>query len=363
MITAGDDYPIHQTPEPIAYAGSDRNFYDRYFFNGYSADGSLYIAAAMGFYPQLDIIDGAFCLSIDGIQHNLRASRHMYGERMELSVGPISIEIVKPLNVIRLRVADNDSRITADLTFAARHQPIEEPRFTRRNGTRMLMDVTRMTQNGVWSGAVTKDGQQILLDSKNIMGTRDRSWGVRPVGAAEPQPPVGGSLAQFYFLWAPCNFDNHACFAHTNDDAKGEPWNRRGVIAPLDGDPQEADKQALTIAYKLGTRRAASAEFELGKNRKLTLSPSGFNFYMTGLGYSHPVWGHGMDHGESDFAYDTIDLASVGDNDPTNLHIQALSKSVLKDGNEEHVGVGVLEQMLVGPHEPSGFKEFLDVAK
>ncbi|MEM1151334.1 MAG: hypothetical protein AAGI03_12375, partial [Pseudomonadota bacterium] len=35
MLTEGDEYPIHQTPEPVAYAGSDRNFYDRFFFNGY----------------------------------------------------------------------------------------------------------------------------------------------------------------------------------------------------------------------------------------------------------------------------------------------------------------------------------------
>ena len=35
-LSKGDDYPIHQTPEPVAYAGTDRNFYDRYFFNGYS---------------------------------------------------------------------------------------------------------------------------------------------------------------------------------------------------------------------------------------------------------------------------------------------------------------------------------------
>lgn len=48
MLTAGDEYPIHQTPEPVAYAGSDRNFYDRYFYNGYSADGSVFFAAAMG---------------------------------------------------------------------------------------------------------------------------------------------------------------------------------------------------------------------------------------------------------------------------------------------------------------------------
>ena len=34
-LTKGDDFPIHQTAEPVAYSGTDRNFYDRYFFNGY----------------------------------------------------------------------------------------------------------------------------------------------------------------------------------------------------------------------------------------------------------------------------------------------------------------------------------------
>ncbi|MFN3334229.1 MAG: hypothetical protein ACK47M_17100, partial [Caldilinea sp.] len=28
MLTKGDDFPLHQTPEPVAYAGTDRNFYD-----------------------------------------------------------------------------------------------------------------------------------------------------------------------------------------------------------------------------------------------------------------------------------------------------------------------------------------------
>ena len=58
MLTAGDEYPIHQTPEPVAFSGSDRNFYDRFFFNGYSADGSVFFAAAMGVYPHLNVIDG-----------------------------------------------------------------------------------------------------------------------------------------------------------------------------------------------------------------------------------------------------------------------------------------------------------------
>ena len=42
MLTPADDYRLHQTPEPMAYAGSDRNFYDRFFFNGYSADGAQF---------------------------------------------------------------------------------------------------------------------------------------------------------------------------------------------------------------------------------------------------------------------------------------------------------------------------------
>mgnify|MGYP003394739499 FL=1 len=48
MLTKADDYPVHQTAEPIAYAGTDRNFYDRYFFNGYAPDGEVVFAAALG---------------------------------------------------------------------------------------------------------------------------------------------------------------------------------------------------------------------------------------------------------------------------------------------------------------------------
>ena len=92
MLTKGDDFPLHQTSEPTAFAGTDRNFYDRYFFNGYSPDGSIFFAAAMGFYPQLGIIDASFCVIADGVQHNLRASRRSGGERLDLSVGPIALD-------------------------------------------------------------------------------------------------------------------------------------------------------------------------------------------------------------------------------------------------------------------------------
>ena len=42
MITKADDYPIHQLPHPVSEVGTERNFYDRYFFNGYSKKDDFY---------------------------------------------------------------------------------------------------------------------------------------------------------------------------------------------------------------------------------------------------------------------------------------------------------------------------------
>jgi hypothetical protein len=106
-LTWGDDYPIHQTPEPVAYAGTDRNFYDRYFFNGYAPQGDgndLFFAAAFGVYPHLNIADAAFCVMKDGKQVNLHASRWLKMERMDLTVGPIALDVLEPLRRLKLTV-------------------------------------------------------------------------------------------------------------------------------------------------------------------------------------------------------------------------------------------------------------------
>src|SRR5579863_172541 len=177
VLTKGDDFPIHQTSEPIAYSGTDRNFYDRYFFNGYGAEGDDFFALAFGVYPHLNIADAAFCIIGDGVQTNLHASRWLEMERMDLAVGPIRIEVVEPLQKLRLIVEAPEQGLGADVLFEGRAFPIEEPRFIRRQGPRAIMDYTRLTQNGRYSGWIERDGKRAAVDG--WMGTRDRSWGVR----------------------------------------------------------------------------------------------------------------------------------------------------------------------------------------
>jgi hypothetical protein len=368
MLTKADDYPIHQTPEPIAYTGTDRNFYDRYFFNGYAPDGETFFAAALGVYPALNVMDGAFCVVMDGVQHNLRVSRVLGMERMDTRAGPLSVEVVEPLKSLRVRVENNEHGITADLTFRSRAVAIEEPRFTYRQGPRTIMDYTRLTQNGAYEGWIEVHGKRIEVKPERYLGTRDRSWGVRPVGARDSQPVAPPPAAQFYWLWAPMNFEDRITLYHNNADGEGRPWNTHAVMAPAGGGAETHMASCSSdVVFKSGTRhaRAATIKFadEAGKAFRLDLEPK-WNFYMSGLGYTHPEWGHGHYRGELAIGYDAIETAKVKESEMLYLHVQAFSTATLTgpDGFARK-GHGVLEQLILGAHRPSGFVALLDGAK
>jgi hypothetical protein len=347
-LSRGDDYPIHQTPDPVAFSGTDRNFYDRYFFNGYAPDGSSFFAAAFGVYPHLDVADAHFCIVRDGVQHCLHASRRLGMERMDLSCGPIRIEIVEPLHALRV-IVDGEG-IAADLTFTGRAFPINEPRFTWRVGPRTVMDYTRLTQNGHYQGWIEVDGAREAL-AAGSMGTRDRSWGVRPIGAADPQF-AGRSVPQFFWQWAPVNLPTRSLFFHLNAHADGSAWNTRAVIAPdgagHDGFTEHHDPR-MTTHLGDGTRWPAPSELVVG-DESFRIEPVS-RFQMRGLGYTSPKWGHGLDHGTLEVEREDIDLASIDPARPDNLHVQMLSRVTGPDGE---AGLGVFEQLAIGDYAPLG---------
>src|SRR4051812_21169398 len=98
MLTRFDDYPIQQTPEPLAYvATSDRNAYGRYWFNGFAPDGEFYIGAAFAVYPNRDVMDCALSIvRADGTQDCFRASRRCPRDRTQMQVGPFTLHIAEP---------------------------------------------------------------------------------------------------------------------------------------------------------------------------------------------------------------------------------------------------------------------------
>ncbi len=202
VLTSYDDFPIHQASVPIANSATgDINQYDRYFFNGYTPDGSVYFAAAMGLYSNRHVADAAFCIvrpattgtdgGDDGTSREQRSvfvSQRAPDDRMYATqLTPIEVKILEPLRVVQVLVDSPEHGIRADVTFTHRSPVIEEPHFFLRAGNRTLFDYTRLTQFGSWSGLFEGDGERIDLDPAEVLGSRDRSWGVRPVGEPAPQ--------------------------------------------------------------------------------------------------------------------------------------------------------------------------------
>ncbi|WP_338465796.1 hypothetical protein RXV95_09425 [Novosphingobium sp. ZN18A2] len=364
MLTKGDEYPLHQTPEPIAYAGTDRNFYDRYFFNGYSPDGSTFFGVAFGVYPHLNVADAHFTVIRDGTEYCLHASCELNMERLSLEVGPIRIDVIEPLKVLRVIVSGHDG-ISADITFTGRSFPIEEPRFVHRYGPRTFMDYTRMTQNGHYSGWIEVDGKREQL-AEGTAGTRDRSWGIRPVGTSDAQPHPGGLVPAFFWQWTPLNFANRSMFFHINANTRGAAWNTRAVIVPDGAGPDEQihiEDAEMAATLQPGTRWPSGGTLTLPTadgDLHVSFEPIG-RFQMRGMGYTSPKWSHGLYHGPLEVEREDIDLAACEPGQPQNLHVQMICKVRIAETGEE--GVGVFEQLVIGPYAPMGFKEMFDLAQ
>ena len=372
MITDFDDYCIHQTAEPVAQpAQSDRNFYDRYWFNGFDAAGTYIFEAGLGLYPNRRIMDAHFSLSTGDRQVALHGSRRAPRERGDTSVGPLRIEVLTPMRQIRLYLEPNEHNIECDLVFTAASVPHQEPQSTMFDDGHLIMQSSRFTQMGYWQGHVTVDGQRITVD--HAYGTRDKSWGVRPVG--EPQGGAPGLLNKepgVYWCWCPINFGDVWTQMGTFEDRDGTPTQVSADLLPLYDDPAQIPRgedpgmQTMTqvqhsIRWQQGTRRPAAAELHFvdrqGASYDISLEPV-LRFQVLGLGYNHPEWGHAVWKGELATAREDWDLEALDPLALEHLHVHHVVRARMGDRE----GMGTLENLVIGRHDPSGFKDFFDGA-
>ena len=223
MLSSWDDYPVHQIADTIRHVGtSDRNFYDRYYFNLHGSSGELFMVMGLGQYPNLAVQDAFACVSRGGRHRVVRASR-VLGDRMDTSVGPFRVEVVKPLESVRFVLEPNEHGIACDLVWNGAIPAFEEPRQYIRKHGRVLFDTMRFAQTGCWSGALEVGGERIAVTPDRWWGTRDRSWGVRPVGETE-HPGIRQGEGQMTGMWnySPMQFPDHSILYILNETNAGE---------------------------------------------------------------------------------------------------------------------------------------------
>jgi hypothetical protein len=371
LLSRFDDYPIHQTSDPIRIpATTDRHVYDRYWFNGYTDDGELYFGIGAALYPNLGIMDCAFSIVYDGVQHAFHASRRAPEEPSLIEVGPFRIEIIEAMKSLRVTLDDNETGIACQLDWIARTASFVEGHQRSVRDSPVHMEATRFNQFGFWSGEIRCGGQSLFMDSTRVYGTKDRSWGVRPVGDPAPPGAPATRIPQVFFLWAPLHWRDRCTHAGLFENGYGKAWHWDGMVMPVYESPddlpgvEDPDAQPLAdvdhrVEFVPGTRRISKAVFTLrhidGSAEEIELNPL-LCFRMKGIGYSHPEWGHGRWKGELALGGEAWACADVDDNALENQHIQHVVSA--RSGSEE--GIGVLEQILLGPNRRRGLTGFLD---
>ena len=74
-VTAGDEYPLHQSANWASHVvTSDRNFYDRNYFNLMPQSGELMCIFGMGQYPNLGVHDAFLTVAHADKHHIVRLS-------------------------------------------------------------------------------------------------------------------------------------------------------------------------------------------------------------------------------------------------------------------------------------------------
>ncbi|MGH9028188.1 MAG: hypothetical protein ACRDV4_01010, partial [Acidimicrobiales bacterium] len=220
-----DEYPVHQAPLSMRYmATSDRNCYDRSYLNAHDRSGEIFFVTGLGVYPNLGVIDAYATVGRTQRQTTLRFSDALGDDRSLQQVGPYRIEVTEPLERIRLVCDAGAQGVSFDMSFTGSFPAVEEPRHLMRQGGRVILDASRFAQVGTWSGTLCVDGEELTLDDDTWVGTRDRSWGIRPVGEAEPP---GRSAAEpdeafgFWWTYVPLRFEDFAFLIILQEDGRG----------------------------------------------------------------------------------------------------------------------------------------------
>ena len=117
------------------------------------------------------------------------------------------------------------------------------------------------------------------------------------------------------------------------------------------------------FTWRPGTRWADAFEYDRidwdDSVTTVSLRPR-YEFEMRGIGYGHPEFGHGYWKGEAVTGGERLPLPVDTPLAREHVHVQALCDATVtfSDGTSEQ-GLGILEQLAIGPH-PSGLTGILD---
>ena len=296
-LTKMDEYPRHQIGGTFDSVQSDSvHWNDGFYFTlGDEATGTT-LFAAIRLYPNTDVMDGFACVTVDGRQHNMRVSRRLRPRIDDISVGPLSLTIIEPLQTLKLECVDNEYGITFDLLWEGLHQPYLEDRIVRYSGGRKVYDRTNFDQCCSVTGTISVWDHTFNVNADTWVGVRDHSWGMGRTGGASSSaiapdnsrdPRRGFAMRQ----WTMVRMPDRVMFWQFHLQADGSFDPLEAVVIPLNpSQPQWSYVDAEASAVRVqGLPRAEATHVNLtrpdGKIDRFELTSVSSPVYLQGGGY------------------------------------------------------------------------------
>lgn len=365
-ISPMDEYLAHQTTDTFDYVfTSDRNFYDRYYFNMHDSKGDFFMVTGMGQYPNLGVTDAFVTISHGTSQYTVRASRALGNDRLDTSVGPFRIEVIEGLQSLRLTCDENEWGLSFDIRFDGSVPALEEPKTFIRNRARVTQDVSRYAQVGGYTGTVTVAGETYEVTPDRWRGARDRSWGIRPVGEREAPgiaiEDLKNNTHGFYHNWIPLQLDRGMYKVMYDADYAGNTIVEEAAFIPAIGEPGEIQHfgtPRIEIDFISGTREMKSARTVMpnpdGEDVSITSIPLRTVYLAAGTGYTPSEdWGHGHYKGPLVVQGLTYDMSTQEKRSQYAMLNEVLCRFELSTGE---VSYGMHENMCLGVYRPFGFE-------
>ncbi|MBB1033770.1 hypothetical protein G6031_05140 [Dietzia sp. CQ4] len=364
-----DEYPIHQTHAPVTWpATSDRNFYDRSYFNVLDREGRFMALTGIGYYPRLGVKDAYFVVRRGDTQTAVHLSDAIDDDRLHPNVGGYALEVIEPLQELRLTLAPTEG-IAADLTWRGLFPAAMEEPHSMLTDRRVTLQASRFAQLGSWEGWIEVDDERMEVTHSSSVAARDRSWGIRPVGEADAPGRPDTAFRGMWWLYLPLAFDDYQLFLILQEDPDGHRSLYDCTRRWRDGRVEQLDGVRVDVDYRAGTRIPTGVHVEFmnraGDRFRLDVESRLYAPIAFGSGYGgDSSWAHGSWKGEGFTERVSFDLT-----DPDVMAGAAFSLidhvghavCTEADGTTRE-GAGLFEHGVIGPHHPSGFTDWTDGA-
>ena len=205
-----DEFLIHNAPYPVRVMWTpDAQAYERVWFTCQDKVGELLVVIGLAFYPNLGTAEAFAIVNVRGRHTTVRAHRALPTDRMDMTLGPFSFQLVEPFRQWRLRLdprVDGDHDHTGlDIAYDITWHDTKRPVFRQLGagmivGGRAMSPIAGYDGFGRQEGWVESHGERFELAARDPPGHAGpslghprrcrRAWPLHG-DAASPQRRVG----------------------------------------------------------------------------------------------------------------------------------------------------------------------------